>query len=49
MIKKQPGEVVRLALKSYGNMSVTVLTDKLVPSIIPENDWKKFWDGQGKL
>ena len=48
MIKKQPGEVVRLALKSYGNMSVTVLTDKLVPSIIPENDWKKFWDGARK-
>ncbi len=47
-IKKEPGEVVRLALQSYGNMSVGLLTDRLVPSIVPESGWKKFWDGARK-
>ena len=48
MIKKDPGEVVRLALKSYGNMTVSRLMDRLVPNIVSENDWKKFWDAERK-
>ena len=48
MIKKDPGEVVRLALKSYGNMTVARLMDRLVPNIVSENDWKKFWDAARK-
>jgi len=45
MIKEEPAEVVRSTLRSYGNMSVTRLTEKLVPSVLPESGWKKFWEG----
>lgn len=45
LIKQDPAEVVRMALRSYGTMSVSRLIEKLVPSIIPEAGWKKFWEG----
>ncbi len=45
MIKEDPAEVVRITLRSYGNMSVTRLIEKMVPSIMPEAKWKKFWEG----
>ncbi|HEY5622044.1 MAG TPA: GreA/GreB family elongation factor [Pontiella sp.] len=48
MIKKEPAEVVRRTLRSYGNMPVTRLMEKLVPSVLPESDWKKFWDAARK-
>ena len=48
MIKNEPGEVIRLALKSYGNMTVARLIDRLVPNVINEQDWKKFWDAARK-
>lgn len=48
LIKNNPGEVIRLALKSYGNMTVSRLMDRLVPDIVSENDWKKFWDAARK-
>ena len=48
LIKKDPGEVVKLSLKSYGNMTVSRLMDRLVPAIVSEDDCKRFWDSQGK-
>lgn len=48
MIKKEPGEVVRIALRSYGAMPVTRLQETLSPTIIPEAKWKSFWDGARK-
>ena len=48
MIKKEPQEVVRLALVSYGEMSVARLIERLVPAIIPEAGLEKFWDGARK-
>ncbi len=45
LIKEDPAEVVRMALRSYGSMSVARLIEKLVPSILPEKGWKKFWEG----
>ncbi len=45
MIKEDPAEVVRITLRSYGNMSVTRLIEKMVPSVMPEAKWKKFWEG----
>ncbi|MBN2164401.1 MAG: GreA/GreB family elongation factor [Pontiellaceae bacterium] len=45
LVKEDPAEVVRMALRSYGAMSVARLIEKLVPSIISEAGWKKFWDG----
>ncbi|VGO11653.1 Transcription elongation factor GreA [Pontiella desulfatans] len=45
MVKEEPAEVVRITLRSYGNMSVTRLMEKLVPSVLTEAKWKKFWEG----
>ncbi len=45
LIKEDPAEVVRMVLRSYGSMSVARLIEKMVPSIIPEARWKKFWEG----
>ena len=40
-----PGDLVRLAIQSYGEMSVVRLADRLAETklVAPEN-WKKFWD-----
>ena len=48
LIKKDPGEVVKLSLKSYGNMTVSRLMDRLVPAVVSEDDWKRFWDSARK-
>ena len=48
LIKNDPGEVIKLSLKSYGNMSVSRLMDRLVPAIVSEDDWKRFWDSARK-
>ena len=45
LIAEDPAEVVRMALRSYGSMSVSRLIEKLVPAIVPEAGWKKFWEG----
>jgi transcription elongation GreA/GreB family factor len=45
LIKDDPAEVVRMALRNYGSMSVARLIEKLVPSVMPEAAWKKFWEG----
>ena len=45
LVAEAPDEIVRMALRSYGSMSVTRLIEKLVPSVIPESGWKKFWEG----
>ena len=45
LIKEDQAELVRMALRSYGTMSVARLIEKLVPSIISEAGWKKFWEG----
>ncbi len=45
MLKEEPAEVVKSALRSYGSMSVTRLMEKMVPSVMPEAQWKKFWEG----
>ena len=45
LIKEDPAEVVRMALRNYGSMSVARLIEKLVPSVLPEAAWKKFWEG----
>ncbi len=48
MLKEEPAEVVKAALRSYGEMSVTRLMEKMVPSILPEAGWKKFWEAARK-
>jgi len=43
LIKEDPAEIVRIALKSYGSMPITRLQETLCPTVIPESGWKKFW------
>lgn len=43
-----PGELVRMALRSFGPLTVQQLQDVLVPRIVAEADWKKVWDGARK-
>ena len=45
MAEKHPGELVRLALQSYGEMSVVRLADRLAETrLVPQENWKKFWE-----
>jgi transcription elongation GreA/GreB family factor len=43
MLKKEPGEIIRITLRSYGKLSVNQLEDHFVPDIFDEAGWKKFW------
>ena len=42
--RKEPGEVVKLALKSWGNLTVSKLQAKLEPFLPAGGDWKAFWE-----
>ncbi len=44
MVQGQAGEVVRMTLRSYGPLTVQQLQEQLVPRLLPEADWKRFWD-----
>jgi len=49
MAKEQPGEIVRRALRSFGNMSVTKLEDLLVKNgLVRADGWKAFWENARK-
>jgi transcription elongation GreA/GreB family factor len=48
MLKEDPAEVVRITLRSYGAMNVLDLKDRLVDEVMPESDWKSFWDAARK-
>ena len=47
-VRERPGEIVRLAVASFGPMVVIQLQERLSPRIVPEADWKAFWDGARK-
>ena len=44
LVQEQPGEMVRLALRSFGVLTVDQLQQRLVPGIVDAGDWKRFWD-----
>lgn len=44
LVKDDPAEVVRIALRSYGPLTSPLLQEVLVPAILPDAGWKKFWD-----
>jgi len=49
MVKEKPGELVYLALRSFGNMTIVKLEDILVKNnFIPSANWKTFWDAARK-
>ena len=42
--KREPGEVVKLALKSFGKMPLSRLRELLLATVLPEGtDWRPFW------
>lgn len=43
MLKKEPGEIIRITLRSYGKLSINQLEDHFVPDLFDESGWKKFW------
>ena len=45
LAEKHPGDLVRLAIQSYGEMSVVRLADRLAETkLVTSENWKKFWD-----
>jgi transcription elongation GreA/GreB family factor len=48
MVKSEPGEVIRIALKSFGPTAAPQLQSLLVPEILPEKKWKTFWTNARK-
>lgn len=44
MIKEDPAEIVRLALRSFGPMSVPLLQECLEEYVLDGVAWKGFWD-----
>lgn len=50
LVKESPAEVVRAALASFGPMVVGTLQEKLIQTgVVPESDWKRFWDSARKV
>ena len=47
-VQQQPAEIVRMALRSYGDMNVAALQTLLTESLVPADQWKAFWDGARK-
>ena len=43
LVQSDPAEVVRIALRSYGPLSVPLLQEAL-EDFVDEADWKRFWD-----
>lgn len=48
LVKQDPTEVVRMTLRSFGPQTVSQLQEILVPELVPEAGWKRFWDGARK-
>lgn len=48
LVRDNPAEIVRLALKSFGPLTVTQLQQALSPRLVPEAEWKKFWENARK-
>jgi transcription elongation GreA/GreB family factor len=44
LLREDPAEVVRHALRSFGPLSVIRIKEILVGPVMPESDWKGFWE-----
>ena len=42
--RKEPGEVVKLALKSWGNLTVSKMQARIEPLLPAGETWKHFWE-----
>ena len=48
LVRDNPAEVVRLALRSFGSMPVARLQETLCPAVLPASAWKAFWESARK-
>ena len=49
MAAEQPGELVKRALRSFGDMTITRLEDLLTKhGFVPAAEWKRFWESARK-
>ena len=50
LIKEEPGEMVKMAIRSFGKMPVPKLESTLIGyQLIKSTGWKKFWDNARKV
>lgn len=49
LVQAQPAEVVRIALRSHGNMPVARLQEILAGGIVAPDGWKAFWENARKV
>lgn len=47
-VQDDPASVVRMALQSFGPLTITQLQNVLTNGIVPEPDWKRFWEAARK-
>ena len=48
LLREQPDEVVRIALRSYGPLTIQQLQETLTESVLGADQWKTFWDAARK-
>ena len=48
LVRDDPAAVVRIALESYGPVNAGRLREMLAPALLPDADWKRFWDAARK-
>jgi transcription elongation GreA/GreB family factor len=48
LVVKQPAEVIRLYLRSFGPAPIAQIQQTLQSGIVAETDWKRFWDAARK-
>lgn len=48
LVQQDPAEVVRMVLRSFGPTTVSQLQSLLGQGVVPEADWKRFWDAARK-
>ncbi|MDD4871095.1 MAG: GreA/GreB family elongation factor [Kiritimatiellae bacterium] len=49
LVKNNPAEVVKMAIRSYGPASAPRLRELLVPDPVKPDEWKIFWDEARKM
>lgn len=49
LVTEKPADVVKIALRSHGNMPVARLQEILVVGIVAPDSWKLFWDSARRI
>ena len=48
LVREDPAQVVRLAVRSYGPLNAVILQEKLSSGVVAPDQWKTFWAGARK-